>query len=73
MDRPRGLGIGDIDFIGRDPHDGAVALVQGVDVVDALAADAGEFDGPMREVRPEGAGEGAEGGCYGAVEFQRDC
>ncbi len=36
---------GDGDLLGGDAHDGAVALVQGVDVVDAAAGDDGEFEG----------------------------
>lgn len=66
MDLLCGVGVCDGDFVGRDSHDGAVAAVEGVDEEGAPAREDGEFEGEVREARPEGAGEGADWGAEAA-------
>lgn len=58
----------EVDLGGRDAHDGAVALVERVDVVQAAAAERGEFERDVRERGVPRAGDVAEGREVGGAE-----
>lgn len=69
MDFAGGGGLGDVDFAGADADDGAVAAVEGVDVVDSVVGEDGVGQAEGGEAGVEGAGDFAEGGEEGCADY----